>query len=235
MSFEIPDTWTFKNNDVADSFEVHVREQLPWYEMITNAVAQIARHYIPEDGLVYDIGASTGNIARAIEDTLEKRKATLVAIEESLEMAKLYEGPGYLQVIRAQDFNFEDFDFATCFLVLMFMPPLQAVDLIDRLIARLNYGGAIVFVERTIPPDGYAGIVTSRMTLNAKREAGVTGEEIIAKELSLAGVQRPIDSEVFTSRGAVEFFRFGDFAGYLIEGKEELQWKVPSINKWLKQ
>ena len=42
--------------------------------------------------------------------------------------------------------------------------------------------------------------------------------EIIAKEISLGGVQRPLSRDVLTDLGAVEWFRYGDFAGWVIEG-----------------
>jgi hypothetical protein len=42
------------------------------------------------------------------------------------------------------------------------------------------------------------------------------GEEIIEKELSLSGVQRPITEEQLGG-SFVNWFRFGDFSGYIIE------------------
>lgn len=217
MSLEIPAAWTFKNEDVARQFERHVREQLPWYDVATAAVAQIARHYIGSNGLVYDIGASTGNIGRAIAPTLDERGAKLIAIEESAEMAARYAGPGELVIARAEDVEYEPFDLAVSFLGMIFLRPDDARDLLRRLYARVRYGGAIVIVERMLPEHAYFGIVSSRLTLAAKRNAGVPADEIIAKELSLGGVQRPLDRRILEPFGAIEWFRFGDFAGYVIE------------------
>ena len=93
-SFAIPTHWTFRDQQVAAGFDRHVREQLPWYELATGAVAHVARHYVPEFGTVYDLGASTGNIGRALAPTLTARKAKLIPVESSQEMACLYAGPG---------------------------------------------------------------------------------------------------------------------------------------------
>lgn len=213
----IPDRWTFKDPGVAGIFDRHVREQLPWYDVATGAVAQIARHYIGRDGLVYDLGASTGNIGRAIEPTLVERNAKLVAVEESPDMADRYSGPGKLVRARAQDVDLEPFDLAVCFLFLIFLRPDDARELLARLVDRCRYGGAIVVVERMLPEHPYLSIVSSRLTLAAKRDAGVPADEIIAKELSLGGVQRPLRRSILEDFGAVEWFRFGDFAGYVIE------------------
>lgn len=119
--FQIPRDWTFKTSGVANHFDRHVREQLPWYELTTGVIAHVARHYIPEGGLVYDIGASTGNVAT----------------------------------------------------------------------------------------------VLWRLALAGKVAAGADARDVIAKELSLSGVQRPLHPDELT--GAVEIFRFGDFAGWIIE------------------
>lgn len=214
----IPDSWSFERADVADAFDQHVREQLPWYDLVTAAIVQIARHYIGHGGLVYDIGASTGNIGRALAPTLAGRGASLIPIEASPDMANKYDGPGVVQVCDAGTFDYEPFDFAVAMLALMFLHPQDVPALLDTLTAKVRPGGAVVVVERTLPPSGYMSIVTSRLTLAAKREMGAPPEEIVAKELSLAGVQRPLDPAMLAGFGAVEWFRFGDFAGYVIEG-----------------
>ena len=218
---QIPERWTFHDEGVAGIFDTHVREQLPWYDVATNAVAQIARHYVGHRGLVYDIGASTGNIGKAILPTLHERAADLIAIEEAPEMAARYSGPGTHVTAKAQDFEYEPFDLAICFLVLIFLRPDDARDLLRRLKERVRYGGAIVVVERMLPEHAYLSIVSSRLTLAAKRDSGVPPAEIIAKELSLGGVQRPLSRTILDELGAVEWFRFGDFAGWVIEGGDD--------------
>lgn len=214
---EVPDHWTFKDASVVAGFDQHVREQLPWYDLATKAIVQIGRHYIGEGGLVYDIGASTGNIGRALAETLEARGARLEAIEESPEMAEKWVSPGKLNIKRAQEFAFEPYDFAVSMLCLMFLRPDQLRPLMERLTGAIRPGGALVIVERMLPPSGYLSIVHSRLTLEAKRLAGATGDEIVTKELSLAGAQRPVDPDLLQSFGGVEWFRYGDFAGWVIE------------------
>ena len=44
---DIPTNWTFETSGVAQGFDRHVREQLPWYDLATNAILHVARHYIP--------------------------------------------------------------------------------------------------------------------------------------------------------------------------------------------
>lgn len=214
-----PGGWTFEYTAIAEGFDAHVQEQLPWYGFVTGAVAHIARHYIPRRGLVYDIGASTGNIGRAIESILDERQAVLIPIEESTAMCERYTGPQKGRLLQADvmTVDLEDFDFAVLFLALMFLSVAARAELLARLRAKVRPGGAILIVDKCEASSGYLATVLWRLTLAGKIAAKAEPGAILAKELSLAGVQRPLRSDELGA-DAVEWFRFGDFAGWLIEG-----------------
>lgn len=214
----IPVEWTFKTPTVAKAFDAHVRESLPWYDIATGAVTHIARSYVPESGVIIDVGASTGNVGRALAPLIKARHASFQPIDNSYDMAKLYDGPGSIEIVDVCDFDFAARrpDLIVCFLSLMFVPVKARERLIREKLKRyVEPGGAIVVVDKIQPHGGYVGTVNYRLTLAAKYEAGAKPDEIIAKELSIAGVQRPMAPEEL--EGFVEFFRFGDFAGYVWE------------------
>ncbi len=215
---EIPTDWTFKNIEVAAGFDRHVRETLPWYDLVTGAVAHVARHYLPAGGLVYDVGASTGNVGRALDEVIRSRSARLIAIDNSPEMANIYAGPGEIVVADALEFEFEPFDVAVAMLVMMFMPPAARRAWLRRLVESVKPGGAVIVVDKCEGPHGYLSTVMHRLTIAGKVSTGIRPEEIVAKELSLSGVQRPIPESwmSFAVPGAHEFFRFGEFAGWVI-------------------
>lgn len=219
MSFNVPNHWTFRSRAVAKHFDRHVREQLPWYELATNTVAHLGRHYIPSGGVVYDIGASTGNIGVALSETLDQRGAKFTAIEESREMADRYAGPPELVVADAITFDYQPFDFAVCFLVLMFMPVQTRVGFLRRIESMTKPGGALVIVDKVQMPAGYVGTAFSRLTLQQKLAVGARPEDILRKELSLAGYQRPLDPRMFPP-SARTFFQVGEFVGWIIEASE---------------
>ena len=159
-SLEIPRDWTFRSRKVARHFDQHVREQLPWYDLATNAVAHFGRHYIPQGGVVYDIGASTGNIGLALQETLDQRRAKFTAIESSREMADRYLGPPKLIVADAVAFDYQPFDFAVCFLVLMFLPVDTRAAFLRRLQSLTKPGGALLIVDKVqmhVPAEEDAG------------------------------------------------------------------------------
>lgn len=213
---QIPASWTFKTAEVAKGFDNHVREQLPWYDIATQAIAHIARHYIPQNGLVYDVGCATGNIGRTLAETLAAREARLIGIDPSDEMRKIYDAPGEFICSKAEDHMYEQFDLCILFLVLMFVEPGKRAAYMQSLYANCKPGGAIILFDKLEPSKGYLGTIMYRLTLAGKYQAGVNAQEIIDKELSLAGVQRPISLEQLPAV-PFQWFKFGDFAGYILE------------------
>ena len=98
---QIPQNWTFKSDHIADHFDQHDREQLPRYDLATFATAQMARHYVPQGGNVYDIGCATGNMGRVLAGTLSDHEASLIAIDDSDEMCAKYDAPGEVVISKA--------------------------------------------------------------------------------------------------------------------------------------
>lgn len=220
---DIPAEWTFHSEHVASHFDAHVREQLPWYELATDAVAHFARHYIPANGLVYDIGCSTGNVGRALAATLESRHAALIAIDSAPEMVGRYDGPGSCACADALAYDYDGFDVAILFLTLMFLPPGRRRDFIRTLCRQTRPGGALIVFDKTdCACGGYLATAMHRLTMAGKLRGGAQPAEIIAKELSISGVQRPLPWQfvTMTAPSAVEVFRFGEFAGWVIEAPE---------------
>lgn len=216
MSLSIPGNWTFRSPEVAEGFDAHVRESLPWYDLLTVAIGHLVRLYLPPDGRVYDIGCSTGNIGRAIQPVLEDRKADFRPIDSSQDIAERYRGPGKVILGDAIDHEYAPFDVAILFLTMMFLPTARRRHWLRSMRERMRPGGVIVIVDKMEPGGGYAAMALWRLALAGKLAAGAAPADIIAKELSLSGVQRPLRRDELPSE-AVEWFRMGDFAGWLIE------------------
>ena len=185
--------------------------------MATESVALIAWHYIPRQGLVYDLGASTGNVGRVLASTLHEREARLVALDECRDMVAAYRGPGRAITADVARYPYKAFDVGIAFLTLMFLPVPERRRLLVTLRGKVKPGGAIIVVDKEESPGGYPATVLSRLTWDCKLRQGAEPGAVMRKELSLSGVQRPLYKGEL-GPDAVEVFRFGDFAGWLIEG-----------------
>lgn len=206
--------WTFESNEVAKGFDSHVREQLPWYDIATGLAVHIIRHYLPENGVMYDIGASTGNISLACKELIKNRKIELISLEPSIEMRQQYKSIGELVSDKAEDHKYKNFDVAIMFLTMMFVPISKRDNLMNELIIKCKKGGCILIFDKCEPKGGYISTVMYRLALAGKVSTGTSSDNIVKKELSLSGCQRPFEPK---SYNAVEVFRFGDFAGWIIE------------------
>lgn len=216
---QIPKEWTFETSEVAKNFNDHVREQLPWYDLVTDAIVHIARHYIPTNGLVYDVGASTGNIGKALAEVLNARGARLIGIESSAQMVLNYNAPGVVLNEDAVRVDYENYDVAIMYLVLMFIPVVERTNYLQHMYSKLNPGGAMIVVDKIISPAGYEGTVLRRLPIYWKSKQGASATDIIKKELSLAGNQRPITHTILPG-SPTKFFQLGEFCGWIIEKEE---------------
>jgi tRNA (cmo5U34)-methyltransferase len=218
-------SWTFKDwtfKDFADDFDSHVREQLPWYELVTESVAYLARNYLPKCGAVYDIGCSTGNMTKALLPLLDERFARLHAFDSDVSMVKQFEkNIVSSKVLVSQDwaesFSYENFDVAIVFLTAMFLPPTDQSKFLDNLYMSLNEGGAIIIVDKACDEGDYFATVMKRLTMYWKLKNGAKAKDILNKELSLSGIQRPLHSDLLNAYGAKQFFQLGEFKGWVIE------------------
>lgn len=205
--------WTFEDSNLANNFGEHVRGQLPWYDLATGLVRCIAENYLPSGGVMYDIGASDGNITRSLKDIIESREVEAVSIEQSEEMIKCWRGSGKVEFSDACSYEYCDFDLCVCFLTLMFIAPSKRRKLLDTLKSKIKEGGALVVVDKFNGSGGYNDTVLRRMTMRQKLSNGETSNDILDKELSLSGVQRPLDLKLFAK--ADVFFQVGEFRGFI--------------------
>jgi tRNA (cmo5U34)-methyltransferase len=205
--------WTFEDSDLANNFGDHVRGQLPWYELATGLVRCIAENYLPKGGVMYDIGASEGNITLQTGDIIESRNISATSIDSSVEMSKIWGGRGVIVNSDACDYNYLEFDLCVAFLTFMFIPPSRRVQLLNRLRSKTREGGAIVIVDKFCGGGGYNDTVMRRMTMRQKMSSGEKPKEILDKELSLSGIQRPLGSEFEVGD---QFFQIGEFKGFII-------------------
>lgn len=215
-------SWTFETPEIAKSFDSHVREQLPWYDMVTESVGYIIRNYLPQDGTVIDIGASTGNLIDKILPLIEERNGTVVAIEKSPDMVNIlsskYNGSDRVIILKDNviDLKIPYAEVYVLFLTLMFIPIEHREYVLNKIRERCTSGGAIIVVDKICDHGGYFSTVLKRLTMHFKLQQGAKAEDVLTKEMSLAGIQIPIDPAILGS-DAKQFFRMGEFAGWVIE------------------
>jgi len=215
---KIPENWTFKNKEVADNFNNHVREQLPWYNMATDMTCQLARSYLQDNSVLLDMACSTGNITRGLKQTIEDRNITAISMDTSKDMASQFEGVGTFMLADMTDIDLvPEFDVCVIMLGVMFTPIKNRRDWLNKLKVKCSSGGAIIIVDKVNPISGYLGQCITRLTIKNKLDAGVDPIDIIEKELSLSGIQRPTPEFAFENNNFRKWLQIGDFCGFICE------------------
>jgi len=216
-------SWTFETPEIASTFDSHVREQLPWYDMVTDAVCYIVRNYLTDDNTVVDVGASTGNMIDKLMPLLLERKAYAVAIEKSPTMvevlSKRFENHHNVSIMQddIRSCGLEPAQVYVVFLTMMFVPVHERQRVIDYLRANLLQGGVLVVVDKVCDHGGYFATVLKRLGMHWKIQQGALLGDVTTKEMSLAGVQIPFDPSMLGA-DVKQFFRMGEFAGWVVEG-----------------
>ncbi len=147
------------------------------------------------------------------KDFLESREVECINVDDSNEMEGLFSGIGKFENHNLCDFNPETYDVTVMFLALMFIPVYRREYLIGQLISKQRKGGALIVVDKFTPANSYLSKTISRMTFLNKLKAGCPKEEVIEKEMSLIGVQRPCDVSLFDK--FERWFQVGEFIGYV--------------------
>lgn len=218
--------WTFEGNAVVKIFDDHIRKHLPWYDMMHDMVIHLVRNYITDNTNVVDFGASTGNLVHKILKLAETTDLGIIAVEKSIAMQEHMEErfgnlvDHDLLTITGNIFDIqtERIDVYIACMTLSFINTSEREKIIDHMLRHAKR--AVIIVDKVGDYQGYLSAVMRRMTIQMKLNAGVTPEEALLKEMSLSGVQVPLDPRTL-GRGAKEFFRMGEFAGWIIE-KEQL-------------
>ena len=206
--------WTFEDRDMVKHFDSHIRSHLPWYNMMHDMVVLLIKNYVPDGGNVVDVGASTGNLVHKLLQIAKHRDMGIVAVEKSYAMEEhMEERFGKLvdfdQITILRNFSsveHEHVDAYVACLTLSFVNPSKRQEMIDCMIE--NAKRAVIIVDKVCDHDAYLAAVLRRMTLQMKLDAGVSPQEALIKEMSLSGVQIPLDPSML-GEDAKQFFRIG--------------------------
>jgi tRNA (cmo5U34)-methyltransferase len=210
----------FTFQGIAGEFDSHVRGQLPWYDTVKNIVCFIIRSYLQNHGIIYDIGCSTGNIARRLLNTVNGRDYKIIGIDREQKMLDLYPKDEKTQTFRADcvTFDYEPFDVGLLFLTCQFLDVNIRKEFLEKLYRIKKKGGIIIIIDKFIngSTDAYFNSVMNKFNMLLKLENGLTAEDILNKELSLTGVQFPLSKHEELPGKQITFFAMGDFRGYVI-------------------
>lgn len=216
---------------VAQVFDDMVSRSVPYYLEMQRMIAELAGSHAVEGTSVYDLGCSTGSTLISM-DPMVAKGVKFVGIDDSQEMlnkcdAKLKE----LQFSReyelqcadlGKDFSINNASVVVLCLTLQFVRPLYREQLLKRIVAGMNPGGALILVEKILGEESRFNRDFIEYYYNYKRRNNYSELEISQKREALENVLIPYKlsenllllKEVGFSHTEV-FFKWYNFTGII--------------------
>lgn len=191
-------SWSF-NDKVSEQFDQHVRQSVPFYDLIQSSIAQLSDYFVSPSGLIYDLGCSTGETIALLEKRHAGKNLRYIGVDNSkdmLEQALLKNTNNHradFNQTPLEGFAFEEKSrFILSILTIQFISVEKRRQIIHNIYDALYEGGAFVFVEKTISSSPLLQDMLTHIQYDMKIQSGLTHEEILLKQESLRGVMNPL-------------------------------------------
>jgi tRNA (cmo5U34)-methyltransferase len=213
--------WEF-GADVTSVFDDMLLRSIPQYDVMRQAVSNIAKAYAVPDTAIIDLGCSRGQALAPLMGL--PNRFIGVEISEPMRVAAQQNLPS--ADIRAidlrTDYPIERASVTLCILTLQFTPIEYRLQILDRVYTNLLPGGAFILVEKVIGASSRLDSLMANLYYALKGENGYSQEQIERKRLSLEGVLVPVtarwNEELLHTTGFRQvdcFWRWMNFAGWI--------------------
>jgi tRNA (cmo5U34)-methyltransferase len=220
------ETWSFA--DSLSHFDQHILQSIPCCQEQREYIAALARFFLHSGARAYEIGVSTGALAEAVLARLPERSFDYIGLDLEPEMVtrartRLAQDPRFTACqAEATAFRFQPAQLVIAYYTLQFIPLPARQQLLQRIYATLNPGGALILYEKTLGGNARVQDMLTQLYFDFKAEQGLSPVAILNKAISLRGLSQPISLEQNTQQlqqagfSEIELiFRAHCFAGFL--------------------
>jgi tRNA (cmo5U34)-methyltransferase len=205
--------WSF-GGDTPRHFDTHVSRSVPGYAAGHDIVLAVSDHFIHDGSVGYELGCSTGTLARRlarrhppgarwigldVEPAMIEQARRLHAAEEPERRIEFV-------VDDILTHEFEPADFIVAYYTMQFVRPSVRQQALDRIYQALKWGGAFLLFEKVRGPDARFQDIASGLYTDFKLAQGYQPAEVLAKSRSLKGVLEP-----FSTAGNLDLLRRAGF------------------------
>jgi tRNA (cmo5U34)-methyltransferase len=192
--------WSFEG--ISEEFDEHVERSVPLYNAGHDLVCKLSDFFLPEDGLVVELGTSTGVLAERFLKFNEGRKKFrylgLDVVDGMLEKARsrcaAFENASFVN----EDIRIVETEPTSMFIsyyTMQFIHPSYRQEVIDKIYQALEWGGAFMLFEKVRAPDARFQDIMNQLYHEFKIDNGFSEVEIMAKQRSLKGVLEPFSTQ----------------------------------------
>ena len=222
-------SWKF-NDNVARSFDKHVRQSIPHYDSIQKYICSMSEWFIKPGSVVYDLGCSTGETAKNICSFNYSRKINFKFIgidseKKMIQIAKKKVKKPFIK-FKCADINktkfFNKSDLFISILLFPFLNLKKRKQLIRKIYNSLNIGGALIFIDKINSDHSKLQDMFNQVYFDFKLDNKLTKAQILNKAKSLRGTMNIFQEEEVKSfckkagfKKIDTFFRWFNFVGII--------------------
>ena len=183
-------SWKF-NKNVSDQFDKHVRQSIPHYDHIQKYICSLCEWFVKDNSIIYDLGCSTGETAKNLSKKFKKKKFKYYGYDLSSTMIKIAKKKNNLKNLsfKLGDINKINFkkksDLFLSILTFPFLNSNQRIDLYKKIYASLNYGGAMIFVDKIRSSKSVYEDMFNQVYFDFKIDNKLKHEQILNKSKSI--------------------------------------------------
>ena len=175
-----------------EGFDNHIDKSVRGYSHLWGDILTLSKYFVEDFTQVVDIGCSTGKLLKGMieqnEPHIPNAKYTGIEIEEDFYGDYNFDEDKYQHLSYykgdVRDFNFQNCSLVTSIFTLQFMSPKDRQEIINKVYAGLNTGGAFIFSEKTFSCNPRVQDMMTFTFYDYKRK-NFTDKEILDKEVQL--------------------------------------------------
>jgi len=189
------------DEEVAAVFDDMLERSVPFYKESQKITEFFALKNLNENGILYDLGCSTGTLLLNIHRKLDS-DAVLIGLDNSEAMlaqakrkCEAYGANITLCSADILEYQYKKADVFISNYTLQFIRPLVREELLKKIASSLNGGGVFIFSEKVISHHATLNKELIECYYDFKKEQGYSEYEIIQKREALENVLVPYSEE----------------------------------------
>lgn len=228
----ISNSWSF-NKNVSDNFDLHVKQSIPFYYEIINAIAGLSEFFMKENSVIYDLGCSTGNIISSLSKLNLSNYIEIYGVDREEHMLKIAETKlKKLKVKKNIKISFikEDVlklslkqnNLTICSLLFPFLKKKDQIILLKKEYKSLEPGGAIIILDKIKSNNVDFENMFGQLYVDFKKNKKIKNKDIIKKTKSLRSIHTlKTYKETLNMlknvgfKDVENFFKFINFSGFI--------------------
>lgn len=189
-------TWTFGNN-IYKTFDIHIQRSVPSYLKTHDLICQLSSYFLTENSVCYDLGFSTGNLLRKINNHNYKRNIHYIGVEPEKQMFKSFRDKNKFKKITLinkpiEKIKMKKSDLIISHYTLQFIKHETRFKVLKKIYKSLNPEGGFILFEKIYGNNSRFEKFFSDLLIDFKSKNKFSEKNIVDKNRAIRGILQPL-------------------------------------------